>query len=109
MGREIEAAAIMEKAVHLPGTSPILLHFYGSQLLAEGKTQKALEVFEINARQNPQEPYWTHLGLACGYTAAGDKRKAIAQWEMALRNVPDSEKSEVPEYEKALQELKAGG
>ncbi len=109
MGRDSEAASVMETALRLPDTSVLYLHFYASGLLAGGKTPKALEVFELNAKRHPEEPYWTHLGLARAYTAVGKKPDAIKQWEFALRNVPDSEKSDIPAFEKALKDLKAGG
>ena len=37
----------------------------------------------------------------------GDKEKTIKNWEIALQNVPESQKSNRAVYEKALQDLKA--
>jgi len=109
MGRNAEAARIMDRALAMPGTPALLVHVYASGLLAAGQTQKALEVFELNQRQHPDEPYWTHVGLARAYTAVGKKSDAIKQWEIAIANIPDFQKSNLPAFEKALSALKAGG
>jgi len=109
MGRDAEAASVMETALRLPGTSVLYLYLYASRLLSAGKTRKALEVFELNQKRHPDELYWTHLGLAQAYTAVGKKPDAIRQWEIALRNVPDSEKSDIPAFEKTLKDLRARG
>ena len=82
------------------------LFVYGSQLLAAGKTDKALEVVTLNQRQHPDEVYWTHLGLARVYAATGDTPGAITQLELVLRNVPQSHQPNIPLYEKTLKDLK---
>ena len=65
-------------------------------------------MFELNAKQHPEEKFTTYVGLARGYTAIGDKANAIKNWEIALGHVPEGQKSNVPVYEKALKELKEG-
>ena len=74
--------------------------------LRAGKSTKAIKVFPFNQQQHPQEKYWTYLGLARGYTALGDKKNAIANWEIVLRNVPQDMISRVPGFEAALKKLK---
>ena len=107
MGKDSEAEAVMEKALHLPSTEPIAIHRYAMGLLRGGKKEKAMEIFQFNFKQHPNEKFYTYVGLARGYTAMGDKEKAIKNWETALQNVPESQKSNRPVYEKALQDLKA--
>jgi tetratricopeptide (TPR) repeat protein len=104
--RGAEADAVMARAIALPGTSAFELYGYGSQLLGAGSPDKALEVFTQSLRLHPDEPFWTHLGLARVYTAS-DKAKAIAEWELVLKNVPPSQRGNVPRFEQALQRLKA--
>jgi hypothetical protein len=42
--------------------------------------------------------------LARGYTAVGDTRNAIANWEIAIKNIPENQKVNLPVYEQALKE-----
>ena len=106
MGRQPEADAVMQKALQLPGTDSVLVYAYGMTLLREKRNDKAMEVFNLNQRQHPQEKYWTSLGLARGYTAVGDKKNAIANWEIVLKNVPENFVSRTPAFEAALKKLK---
>jgi hypothetical protein len=87
-GMEAEAARTWEKAVSLPGATPIQIHQVGRGLLAEGKTQQALAVFRTNAKRYPNQ--WpVHVGLMRGYAAAGDAKKALAEGRLALPQAPD--------------------
>jgi cytochrome c-type biogenesis protein CcmH/NrfG len=65
-----------------------------------------MEVVTFNQRQHPEERFWTYLGLARGYTATGDKKNAIANWEVVLRNVPPNMISRTAGFEAALKKLK---
>ena len=65
-----------------------------------------MEVASLNQKQHPEEKFWTFLGLARVYTAAGDKSNAIKNWETALQNVPPIQRSQIPAYENALKKLK---
>jgi tetratricopeptide (TPR) repeat protein len=106
MGRDSEADATMDKAMHLPATEPITIHQYAMRLLRSGKKEKAMEIFQLNFKQHPNEKFYTYVGLARGYSAMGDKEKAIKNWETALQNVPEIQKPNRPVYEKALKDLK---
>jgi hypothetical protein len=75
-------------------------------LLNGGKKSKAMEIFLTNQRQHGEEKFWTALGLARGYTATGDKKNAIANWEIVLHNIPENLSNRAPAYEKALKSLK---
>jgi hypothetical protein len=105
MGRVSEADALMEKALHLPGTPALPIHFYAAALLAEGRKEKALDVFKFNQQEHPEEKFWTRLGLARAYTAVGDKQNAIANWKLVIPNVPEFLKSNLPAFERALRSL----
>ena len=106
MGRESEADATMDKAMHLPGTDVTAVHQSGMRLLRAGRKEKAMEVFKFNAAQHPDEKFYTSVGLARGYAALGDKANAIKNWETALRNIPEAQKSNLPTYQKTLDDLK---
>jgi len=107
MGRQGDADATMDKALQLPGVETVEIHRYAMGLLRAGKKERAMEVFQFNFKQHPDEKFYTYVGLARGYTAMGDKEKAIKNWEIALQNVPEIQKPNRPVYEKALAELKA--
>src|SRR3954469_4369292 len=109
MGRDGESETVMDKAAALPGSTVMGIHQYGLSLLAAGKKEKAFELFKMNRRVHPDESFVTYVGLARGYTALGDKKNAIANWEIALRNIPESKKPNLPVYEKALRALKTTG
>jgi Flp pilus assembly protein TadD len=106
MGRNTEAETVMQKALHLPGTEAYSIYAYGMGLLRDGKKDKAMEVFHTNQRQHAEEKFWTALGLARGYTAIGDKKNAIASWELVLRNVPPNLSNRTAAFEQALKKLK---
>lgn len=105
MERTKEADTIMQKALLLPGADLLPIHSYGLSLLAAGRKEKAMEIFEFNRKKHPEEKFVTSVGLARGYTAMGERNKAIQNWEIALRNVPDNRKPQIPAYEKALKQL----
>lgn len=82
------------------------MSFRRVSLIAAGKNARALEVFKLNQRLHPAAKFVTFVGLARGYTAAGDKANAIKNWEIALRSIPESRKAQQPVYENALKKLK---
>jgi hypothetical protein len=106
MARESEADAVMDKAVALPGTPAMPIHQYAMTLLAAGRTDRAMAIVTLNRRQHPDDTFVTYVGLARGYTAVGDRKAAIANWELALQHVPDNQKQNLAVYENALNALK---
>jgi Protein of unknown function (DUF2911) len=106
MGREADADAVMKKALHVPGTDAYSIYAYGMGLLRKDKKSKAMEVFTFNRQQHSDDKFWTSLGLARGYTAIGDKKNAIANWDVVLRNVPANLSNRTAAYEAALKKLK---
>jgi tetratricopeptide (TPR) repeat protein len=106
MARETDADAVMQRALRLSGTDPVFVYMYAMRLLRNNRNAKAMEVFTLNQRQHPEEQFWTYLGLARGYTATGDKKNAITNWEIVLRNIPSNMVSRRAGFEAALKKLK---
>jgi tetratricopeptide (TPR) repeat protein len=108
LNRNDEADAIMYKAVKNPTATVPAIHQYGRALLAGGKTQKAMEVFKLNRQMHPEDTFTTFVGLARGYAALGDKKNAIKNWEVAIKNLPENQKSNQKLYEAEVTKLKGG-
>jgi len=89
MGRNEEAGKIMQTALRLPETTVFEIHQYGRQLIAEKKTAEALAVFQLNAERNG-DAWPVHVGLARGYAATGDTKKALEHAKIAVTQAPDS-------------------
>ncbi len=88
LGRGDEALATMTEALDLPGTTAVQIHAYGRQLVAAGQKQDALAVFQKNAERFPNT--WpVNVGLARGYSAVGEYKKALGFAKKALDNAPD--------------------
>jgi hypothetical protein len=79
------------------------------RLLGGGKKAEAMDVFRLNQQQHADEKFWTHLGLARGFTELGDKKSAIDNWEIAVKNVPAALSSYTPRFTETLKKLKEGG
>jgi tetratricopeptide (TPR) repeat protein len=107
MKKETEAEAVMMKAINHPTANLQAIHQYGRTLLAAGKGQKALEVFKLNRQRHPEDTFTTYVGLARGYTAIGDKKNAIKNWEIAIKNLPADQKNNLAFYESELKKLKS--
>lgn len=96
----------MDKAIKHPTATVNAIHQYARTLLAAGKKEKAMEVFKYNFKAHPEDKFTPNVGLARGYTAIGDKKNAIKQWEMAIRNLPENQKQNLAYYESELKKLK---
>lgn len=108
MGKPDEAKQVMDKALNLPSTSVQQINTYGRVLLSKGEKEKAMEIFLFNSKRFPQEKFITSTGLARGYTAIGDKKNAIKSWELAIKNIPEDQKKNLPMYEAEVKKLKEG-
>jgi len=106
MGRDTEADALMTRAVKHPSASVQSIHQYGRSLLAAGKKDKALEVFKLNRQLHGDDKFTTYIGLARGYTAVGDKKNAIRNWEIAIKNLPADQKANLNAYQAEMNKLK---
>lgn len=104
--RDPEAETVMEEALTMnPNVNE--LHQYGRSLLVAGKNDKALEIFKLNRQRHKEDKFTTYVGLARAYAALGDKKEAIKNWEMALKNIPDDQKQNEPSFREELEKLKA--
>jgi tetratricopeptide (TPR) repeat protein len=106
--RDAEAEALMDKAITHATANVQAVHQYGRSLLAEGKKEKALEVFKLNRQRNPDDKFTTIVGLARGYAAVGDTKNAIKNWELAIKNLPENQKQNLAVYEAELKKVKGG-
>ena len=105
LGREHDADTTMDRAIRSDGASAIAIHQYGMTVLASGRTSRALEVFRANHTRHPEDKFWPNLGLARGFTAAGDRKRAIENWQRALKHVPPGQEPSRPRFEQALRAL----
>ncbi|MEC3907933.1 DUF2911 domain-containing protein [Tamlana sp. 2201CG12-4] len=86
LNKSAEAEKIMEEAL---GYATIFqVHQYGRALINKGKKDKALGVFKMNAKNN-KNTWPVHYGLARGYSALGDYKKALSHLKLALNNAPN--------------------
>jgi len=106
LGRTEEANKVMDEAIEQPTATVQAVHQYGRQLLAAGNSTKALQIFQYNFKKHPEEKFTTYVGLARGYTAIGDKKNAIKNWETAIKNIPDNQKPNAALYEAEVKKLK---
>ncbi len=87
LGRSAEADETMKTA--LAKATVMELHGHGRQLISEKKPKEALAVFEQNYKQN-NGAWPTNVGLARGYSANGDLKKALEHAKLALSQAPDA-------------------
>lgn len=87
-GRKEEANETLMRAVNHPTADPFGIHAFGRQLIAQGKPEKALEVFRINYERF--DGAWpTHVGMARGLSAVGEYERAAEHARQALAQAPD--------------------
>ncbi|MGE5346517.1 MAG: DUF2911 domain-containing protein [Acidithiobacillales bacterium] len=87
-GKTADAEKTLEKALAHPTAAPIPIHYLGRQLLTEGRKDEALKVFQANAKRFPNQ--WpVNVGLARGYAAVGNNKKALEYAKLALPQAPD--------------------
>ena len=106
LNREAEADEVMMKAIQHPTANLQQVHAYGRSLITANKPEKAMEVFQVNKKLHPEDRFTTSVGLARGYAALGDTKKAIKNWEAALDNIPEEQKPNLPYYEAEIKKLK---
>ncbi len=107
-GKMDEAIAVMDEAIKLPGANAGAIHGYGRQLIAADQKDKALEVFQYNAKTNKGQ--WpTNYGLARGYSALGNYKQALKYLQLAKENMPANAAAiNGPVIEQNLEKLKNG-
>lgn len=87
-GKPEDAQKSFDKAIAGAAPKPLDAHMLGRQLLQMGKKAEALKVFQANAARFPDQ--WpVHVGLARGFAASGDLKKALEHARKALAQAPD--------------------
>lgn len=92
MGRNDEAAKVMEKA--LPYANMNQVHQYGRQLLGMKLNKMAFDVFKANYDKYPNQ-FTTLMGMTRGYSAIGDYQNALKYANLALPLAPEAQKASV--------------
>jgi Flp pilus assembly protein TadD len=104
-GMTAEGDKTVKKALEHPTAGPIDLHQYGRQLLAQGEKEKALMVFEANAKKHP-DAWPVNVGLARGYAAVGRTKDALKYAKLAVQQAPDEANKK--NLQKMVEDLEAG-
>lgn len=86
LGKAEEARTAMDRAME--NATPVELHQYGRRLMAQNKTEEALEVFEKNFSKN-KGAWPTHVGMMRINSAMGNYKKALEHAKAALPQAPD--------------------
>lgn len=105
LGRDAEAAAVMDQA--LPLGTPTAIHQYGRRLLGAKQFAKALEVFKYNAQRFP-DAWPVNYGLARGFSAVGDYPAALEALLKAQTQVPAGDTINAAAIEANIAKLKRG-
>jgi len=85
LGRPAEAKPLMDEGLKTATVQQI--HQYGRFLLSLGRTERALEVFKLNAQLHP-DVWPVNYGLARGYSAMGDYKSALDALLKAQTQLP---------------------
>jgi hypothetical protein len=105
MGKQAEADAVMKEAVTLSDAGPNQLAAYGKELLRRGLNKEAMEVFLLNRDRYPHHVS-ALMGLAVGYSANGDVKRAL---KFALEALDlETNKTQRAQIESAIEQLKEG-
>lgn len=86
-GKNSEADAVMKEAMPLGSVAEV--HQYARQLLIQRRTKDAFDAFKGNYDRHPNE-FTTNMGLARGYSATGDFKKALDYLKKAQVQAPDA-------------------
>ncbi|MDB4921776.1 DUF2911 domain-containing protein [Mucilaginibacter sp.] len=104
LGRKTEAADVMKKA--LPYASLNEIYFYGRTLTRNKKGKEALEIFKMNYNKHPDD-FLANAGMARGYSAIGDYKKALTFAQKAHTLAPDKTNKDITDkFIKTLQDGK---
>ncbi|WP_212002624.1 DUF2911 domain-containing protein [Chitinophaga sp. HK235] len=104
LGRGQEAIAVMKKA--LPYGDVNELYFYARNLAHLKKGKEAFDIFKMDYDKHPDE-FLTNAGMARGYSALGDYKKALVYAQKARAQAPDIlNKDRLEKMVKSLQEGK---
>jgi hypothetical protein len=102
MGRKADADAIMKNA--LPYADQFEAYVYASGLIAAKRLKEAFEVFKMNYDKFPNTLF-TIIGMASGYSALGDYKKAL---DFAKKALPYARGGNKLEIERNIKDLQSG-
>jgi len=102
MGRKAEADEIMKKA--LPYADQLEAYVYATGLVAAKRPKEAFDVFKMNYDRFPNTLF-TNIGMASGYSALGDYKKAL---DFAQKALPQAMGGNKLEIERNIRDLQKG-
>ncbi len=98
-GKQLEADALRKDAMEVADEAQ--LNTYGYQLIGQGKTKEATDVFRTNVKRYPAS--WNvYDSLGEALAGAGDKKGAIVNYKIALGKAPDDQKKRIEDIIKKL-------
>ena len=84
MGKKEEADAVMKEAINLPDATAGQIVNYGRNLITQTRPKEAMVVFEAGYKRYPTASV-ALMGMARGYSANGDNKKALKFAQDALK------------------------
>lgn len=84
MGKNADADAVMKLAINLPDATPLQISGYGQRLVTAKRPKDAMVVFETGYKRYPTTSA-AMMGMARGYSANGDNKKALKFAQDALK------------------------
>ncbi len=103
LGRGTEAAEIIKKA--LPYGDEFQVYMYATSLVGQKKSKEAFDVFKLNYDKHPDDLV-SNMGMASGYSALGDYKKALIYAQKARPQAPGKANRDV--VDKAIKDLQDG-
>jgi tetratricopeptide (TPR) repeat protein len=104
-GKGEESTKIIKEALALPTAVAGDYYGYGRQLIGQDKDAEALAIFTTMKKKWPD--HWLSIhGMARGYSAKGDFKKALKYEREAVTKAPDASKGFLEGYIKTLEEGK---
>jgi tetratricopeptide (TPR) repeat protein len=98
-GKQQEADALRTEALAMADEAQ--MNTYGYELLAQEKTQEAVDIFKMNAKKYPAS--WNvYDSLAESLEKTGDVKGAVANYKSALAKAPENQKDRL---NKTIQKL----
>lgn len=88
MGKKEEADAVMKEAINLPDATAGQIVNYGRNLITQTRPKDAMVVFEAGYKRYPTASV-ALMGMARGYSANGDNKKALKFAQDALKAETD--------------------
>jgi hypothetical protein len=100
LNRKDDAIVAQKKALQF--ASPLQMHGYARQLLAEKRSEEAFAIFRENAQKHPDQ-WFVHTGLARMYSAQGKFDDATKEMKLSVAAAPESQKDYLGGLEKKLE------